>query len=332
MINNIIDKKAYILLLENKEYELLMTLFESVIEFKLEPKKLISDFYYSEKFDLSTINEKKYLVRTLEDLKMAFTRFDKLFNTKKVKLIKTRGDTINLNFKITIMEDDEVETNLELKQIKIDKEEGYLMLSNKIDEMNKKIDLMFEDYLKRKQEEEIKKKEEEEKQKKEELIRQEEEKKLKLNDNVNLYNDFQSKNTDMEDVYSISNIAILKVRNSMAVYPIIRNNERLYELACYKLNYIKNEREYFINIVIYDILLNKKTNEIYNAHVINSENNNNIKHYYYSSKKKHFLLSSTGDEIKLWNISSKTITNELKIYGYHFICSVFYLTSMIILF
>ena len=37
MINNIIDKKAYILLLENKEYELLMTLFESVIEFKLVP-------------------------------------------------------------------------------------------------------------------------------------------------------------------------------------------------------------------------------------------------------------------------------------------------------
>ena len=287
MINNIIDKKAYILLLENKEYELLMTLFESVIEFKLEPKKLISDFYYAEKFDLSTINERKYLVKTLDDLKMAFTRFDKLFNNKKVKLIKTRGDTINLNFKITIMEDDEVETNLELKQIKIDKEEGYLMLSNKINEMNKKMDLMFEDYLKRKQEEEIKKKEEEEKQKKEELIIQEEEKKLKLNDNVNLYNDFQSKNIDMEDVYSISNIAILKIRNSLAVYPIIRNNERLYELACYKLKYIKNEREYFINIVIYDILLNKKTNEIYNAHVINDENNN-IKHYYYSSKKSIF--------------------------------------------
>ena len=80
-----------------------------------------------------------------------------------------------------------------------------------------------------------------EKQKKEELIRQEEEKKLKLNDNVNLNNDFQSKNIDMEDVYSISNLTIMKIRNSLAVYPIIRNNERLYELACYKLklNYIK---------------------------------------------------------------------------------------------
>ena len=90
MINNSIDTKAYILLLENKEYELIMTLFESVIEFKLVPKKLISDFYYAEKFDLSTINEKKYLIRTFDDLKMAFTRFDSLFNNKKVKLIRTR--------------------------------------------------------------------------------------------------------------------------------------------------------------------------------------------------------------------------------------------------
>ena len=322
MTNNSIDTKAYILLFENKEYELIMTLFESVIEFKLAPKKLISDYYYTEKFDLSTINEKKYLFKNLNDLKMAFTRFDRYLNNKKVKLIKTRGDTINLNFKINIMEDDELETNLELKQIKIDKEEFLLMLPNKINEMSKKIDLMFEDYLKRKQEEEIKKKEEEEKQKKEELIIQEEEKKLELNDNVNLNNDFQSKNINMEDVYSKSNIKILKTRNSMAVYPIIRNNERLYELTCYELNYINNEKEFFINIVIYNILLNKKTNKIYNAHVIKDVANNiNIKHYYYSSRKKHFLLSSTGDEIKLWNISSKIITNELKIDNYRFICS-----------
>ena len=324
MTNNSIDTKAYILLFENKEYELIMTLFESVIEFKLAPKKLISDYYYTEKFDLSTINEKKYLFKNFNDLKMAFTRFDRYLNNKKVKLIKTRGDTINLNFKINIMEDDELETNLELKQIKIDKEEFLLMLPNKINEMSKKIDLMFEDYLKRKQEEEIKKKEEEEKQKKEELIIQEEEKKLELNDNVNLNNDFQSKNINMEDVYSKSNIKILKTRNSMAVYPIIRNNERFYELTCYESNYINNEKEIFINIVIYNILLNKKTNEIYNAHVIKDVANNiniNIKHYYYSSRKKHFLLSSTGDEIKLWNISSKIITNELKIDNYRFICS-----------
>ena len=69
-----------------------------------------------------------------------------------------------------------------------------------------------------------------------------------------------------------------------------------------------------IIIYIYNILLNKKTNVIYKAHIKNNDNYiNNLKHYYYSSKKKHFLLSSSQYEIKLWNISSEIITNELKI-------------------
>ena len=189
MANKSIDSKTYILSLANEEYELIMTLFESVIEFKLVPKNAISDFYYTEKFDLSTINERKYLILPLEDLKKAFVKFDRQFNKKRVKLIKLREDTINLNFRINV-DDEDLETNLELKQLKINKEVGYTFLLNKINEMNKKIieleknlntklDIMYEDYLKKKKEEE-----------KEELIRQEEEKKLKLNDNVNLINDF----------------------------------------------------------------------------------------------------------------------------------------------
>ena len=332
MTNNSIDTKTYILSLANEEYELMMTLSESVIEFKLKPKNAISDFYYTEKFDLSTINDMKYLIVPLEDLKKAFVKFDRQFNKKRVKLIKLREDTINLNFRINV-DDEDLETNLELKQFKINKEVGYTFLSNTINEMSKKIkeleknlntkiDIMYEDYLKNKNEEEIKKRQEEAKQKKEEIIRQEEEK--KLNDNVNLINDFQSKNIDMKEFYSISNEKFYNQRNTVAVYPIIRNNERLYELACVKRGY-----DYHYNIVIYNILLNKKTNVIYNAHCKNNNNSyanlngqsyysinyyiNNLKHYYYSSKKKHFLLSSNGIEIKLWNISSNIITNELKI-------------------
>ena len=161
-----IDTKAYILLLENEEYELNMTLFESVIEFKLIPKK--SDYIYTEKFDLSTINNRKYLfIDTIKDLKTAFEKFYKLLNNKKAKLIKARGDTIKLNFKINII-DDEIESNLEFKQIKINEEVGYPILKKRIDEMEEKIkelekklnkvDIMYEDYLKRKQEEEEKQK------------------------------------------------------------------------------------------------------------------------------------------------------------------------------
>ena len=164
-------------------------------------------------------------------------------------------------------------------------------------------------------ENEIKKQKEEEKQKNEELIRQEEEKKLKLNDHVNLFNDFQSQNIDMKDVNFIKNEKIIKNPNTIAVYPIIRNNERLYELACLKKGEKRGSYEemynYNYNIIIYNILLNKKTNEIYEAHLC--KNDISIKHYYYSSRKKHFLLSSNSNEIKLWNISSKVITNELRI-------------------
>ena len=165
MASQSIDTKTYILLLENEEYELNMTLFESVIEFKLIPKK--SDYIYTEKFDLSTINNRKYLIRDIIDLKRAFEKFDRLLNNKKAKLIKARGDTINLNFKINII-DDEIESNLELKQIKINEEVGYPILKKRIDEMEEKIkelekklnkvDIMYEDYLKRKQEEEEKQK------------------------------------------------------------------------------------------------------------------------------------------------------------------------------
>jgi len=165
MASQSIDTKTYILLLENEEYELNMTLFESVIEFKLIPKK--SDYIYTEKFDLSTINNRKYLIRDIIDLKTAFEKFDRLLNNKKAKLIKARGDTINLNFKINII-DDEIESNLELKQIKINEEVGYPILKKRTDEMEEKIkelekklnkvDIMYEDYLKRKQEEEEKQK------------------------------------------------------------------------------------------------------------------------------------------------------------------------------
>ena len=102
----------------------------------------------------------------------------------------------------------------------------------------------------------------------------------------------------------------------VAVYPIIRNNESLYELACV-------ERDNKYNIVLYNILSNKKTNKIYNAHSSNVINN--IKHYYSSVSKKHFLLSSNNQEVKLWNITSKIFTNELEFPisnndGYNFNC------------
>ena len=106
MANKNLDTKSYNLSLDNENYELIMTLNESFIEFKLISKNAFSDFYYYEKFDLSTINNKKYLIISLSDLKKDFRYFDTLLNDKKAKLIKTKEETINLNFQINLMGDE----------------------------------------------------------------------------------------------------------------------------------------------------------------------------------------------------------------------------------
>lgn len=169
-------------------------------------------------------------------------------------------------------------------------------------EMDKKIEMAIEAYFKKKkEEEEIKKQKEEEiKKQRDEEIKKEIENKLALNDNVNYLNDFQFDNFDNAiDVNYYSNGRFNLNKKMVAVYPIIRNNECIYELAYHKKG---------INtgmIDIYNILLNKKTNQIYNVKTYN------IKHYYSSSSKKHFLLTSDNQEIELWNITQKIITKEL---------------------
>ena len=92
MKNNIIDTKSHKLSLENEEYELIMTLGESYIEFKLVQKKVIPEFYYKAEYDLLSIS--KYLRYDFEDLKKAFIIYDKKLKDKKVKLIKLKEDSI----------------------------------------------------------------------------------------------------------------------------------------------------------------------------------------------------------------------------------------------
>ena len=336
-----LDSKSYNLSLQNEEYELTMSLTESFIQFKLVPK-IFSGFYNeSSKITLSIIKENKYLINDFTELKNAYLYFDeRKFKKNKIKLIKQKEDSIYLNYTNNV-DDEEKEVNIELKQFKIEKGDINPMILDQIKELrskisevekhlgemkkemlsiqekqekelNQKIELAIEAYLKKKkEEEEIKKQKEEEiKKQKDEEIKKEIEKTLVLNDNVNYSNDFQCDNFDnATDVnYINGNFNLDKKR--VAIYPIIRNNEIIYELACAELEN-KGSYNYNYNIVIYNILTNKKTNNIYDAH---SGSINNIKHYYSSSLKKHFLLSSNQQEVKLWNItSSKTFTKELHI-------------------
>ena len=122
---------------------------------------------------------------------------------------------------------------------------------------------------------------------------------IKANDNINLFNDFTNIDvTKMKNNYVLANNLNIYIK-SVSVYKIIRDNKILNELA-----YPDNNNGY--NIIIYNLLINKISNRINNAH------NNEIyliKHYYYSTAKMHILLSSSKDKsIKLWNISSEKIS------------------------
>ena len=125
----------------------------------------------------------------------------------------------------------------------------------------------------------------------------------KLNDNVNLINDFTNINVEnMKNKTIVNNLKITFMK-SVAVYKIIRNNEIQYELA-----FPDNINGY--NIIIYNIN-NKTTNTINKAH---QNDIHRIKHYYDSLKNNHILLTSSADKsIKLFNISSNPILNILHI-------------------
>ena len=348
-------QQMYNLSILDEEYELSMNINESFLEFKLQQNNIIVDYYYKSKFDLQEIN--KLFSFSFKRIKEVFIYIDKILKENKIKLIKLEDkNIIKLNFKNEF--NLEMEINIELKQIKLNKDEMYIillkeinLLKNKLNTkneksfnelinennkqlkeyINKKIEESKEEY-KKIYEEKIKEKDKEIKELKDIInqLKQEQEKKLnelqnKLsenekvlkplleeynekevqkefnenNDNVNLINNFNIIDVNkMEEIKIIANNLYLTFIKSVAVYKIKRNDEILYEIA-----YPDNKNGY--NIIIYNLLLNKNTNIIKNAHLNNIYI---IKHYYDSLTKNHILLTSSEDKsIKLWNISSNQI-------------------------
>ena len=132
----IIDTKIYSLSLSNQEFELIVNLTSDFLEFKLQQKNIISYCYYKAKYDLISLNNK--LFTFFKETKEVFTFYDKILNKKKVKLLEIKEKkTINLNFKNIVNFDEEVETNIELEQIKFNKDDIYLLLLNEVNSLKK---------------------------------------------------------------------------------------------------------------------------------------------------------------------------------------------------
>ena len=331
----LLESKTYKIRLENEEYELVINIYEeNIVEFKLFRKDIISSSYYKGEFTLDEINKLSYCF--CKDVKEIVQFYSKIIQKNKLKLINTKEkNKIFLNFKNIINFDEEIEAKIELTEIKLSKDEIFqiiinelaylkkqnttknnneelekkfneykniilekdkkiLELEKKITENEEKIKILFDDYNERKQ-----KKEEAKKRK------EEEEKIYSLNDNVNLINNLKFENVDkLRNIDVISNDLSIQFTKSVAVYGKIKNNKILYEVA-----YPDNKNGY--NIIIFDLMLNKISNQIKNAH---SSNIYRIKHYFEPSLKNHLLLSSSRDKsIKVWNISENPITNILSI-------------------
>ena len=337
------ETKIYEIKLEKEEFELFVNLYSlSYLEFKIIQKDTIPSSYYVEKYNLENINKASFTI--CNNLKEVFQFYCKILQKNKVKLLfSEQKSKIYLNFKNIINFDEEVEANIELKEVKLSKdeifeelikeviklkkntnnnnnssisnekinelkkemnseinnlkiqyEEKFNNLENKIKEINDNIKILLEDYNNKKEQERI-----------ENNKKKEEEKISTLNDNVNLINNFKFNNVNnLRNINVISNDLDLTYMKSVAVFNLIKNNERFYEVA-----YPENENEF--NIIIYNLSLNKIESKINNAH---SDEIHKIKHYFNPSINSHILLSTSKDQsIKLWNISYIPITNILKI-------------------
>ena len=79
-----IESKSYNMLLDNIEFELIIKLMNSIIEFKLIQKNIIISCYYTKKYDLQNIN--KNLYSFFNNVRDAFYFYDKILKKYKVKL------------------------------------------------------------------------------------------------------------------------------------------------------------------------------------------------------------------------------------------------------
>ena len=80
----------------DEEYELLMKINNSLLEFKLQKTNIIDGYCYKKRYNLEDINKLSHT--TFERIKDAFNFFDNLLKEKQINLIKSNEDIIIIFF------------------------------------------------------------------------------------------------------------------------------------------------------------------------------------------------------------------------------------------
>ena len=332
------------ILLQEEEYQTELILYSNdTIEFKIKSSNPTASCYYTEKYNLEQIKEKASLY--FKEMKKVYDYYKRKFERKYINLLLSEDKNIMyINYKTT-MYDDEIEIKLDLKKCVLKSNDIVDVLAKEVEglkkanvelkknnedilkqfnEIKNNYDLLMEEYNKTKKKEKEEEQRKIDEEKKEEQRQKDEENFSAMNDNLNLNNNFEFKN--FENLQFIEAIPVEEMRpKTVAVYSIIKNNKRLYQMAYPKYKFYYSGGDYCYkyensDIIIYNLTSNKIDNRIYEAHngIIN-----NIKHYYDSFTKCHFLLSisyinSRNSEFKIWKISpsnhieeySKINTNE----------------------
>ena len=296
-----IKSEKKILKLQEDEYTLEMSLYDNNdIEFKVSLNSPMADCYYVEQYNLEKIKEISFIFgQKIKDMECVYQHYkDKILPKKEINLMLSQDKNImSLKYE-KIFNEESVEVVLELKKniCKNDDIVQALMkeveqlkkecnkikeLENKIDELKKNNDFLMEEFnkIKEKEKEEEKRKIEEEEEKQKRKIKEEEEEKKRkteelelssFNDNVNYINNFKFEN--FQNLKKTDEISINKIdsNNVVAVYCIIKNNERLYQMA-YIEKFYDGSSYWLSNIVLYNLVLNKVENKIYRLYQIKNK-------------------------------------------------------------
>ena len=335
-----IKSEIKMLKLQEDEYQLEMSLYDdNCIEFKVALNSPMAICYYMEKYDLETIKKISFLYqKKFNNIEAVYQYYkERIFPEKEMNLVLSPDKNVMSLMYKKIVDEETVDVELKLKKKILEKDDIVQALMKKVEqlekivieqekkneELKKCIDLLMEEnkQIKEKEKKEEKKKIEDEKN--EENWKIEEEKFSSMNDNVNLINNFKFENfPELKYIESFS--CGQKCDNKIfTAYCIIKNDERLYHMAYCKIkNY--SQHSYSSHIIIYNLILNKIENKIYNAHNCRIDS---LKHYYNYSAKNHILLSSSSNDskyfTKLWNISSNPIINILKVKDCYNPCLMF---------
>ena len=83
-----IESTIYNIPFLNDEYDLTIKLINHKIDFRLQQKNFINNYYYNAILDFQTLN--KLLLTSFKEIEEVFNFYDKIYKDKKIKLIQLK--------------------------------------------------------------------------------------------------------------------------------------------------------------------------------------------------------------------------------------------------